>query len=319
MRHGIAYLLVFVIGLLVIGSPSATGQGGETPAPDGSVQVQAGLPAVPDEMQDESAVDHSVQAPNVQSEERGAHPILPAEPDPRMDRGRLPLIEQNPDEMIPGPLRWRERLRAPAPYPPPTFFDPEMGLPGRVRVLMTPGTDRFYLGVSLQPVSDALRSHLRLDPSVGLMVQDVAANSPAVGVLQQYDVLTDVEDQPITQLSDLVQAVQKAGQEQRELKLNLIRTGQRQTVTVKPTQRNEGVLLFRSESTEERAPGEINEWIPVPSPPGFRMLPPLQQPQQAGADWFEQYRHDQDELKKLIEQLRRDVEELRGQIEQPAP
>jgi hypothetical protein len=184
-----------------------------------------------------------------------------------------------------------------------------MRAPARLRVRAGLAIRPFYLGVSLQPVGEALRSHLKLDPAVGLIVEGIAVDSPAAEVLQPYDVITEVDDHPITQHSDLVQAVQKAGAEEREVKLNLIRGGQPQTVTTTPARRGERELIFRSDSTEGAIEEGIREWIPLPSQPADRVLPPLQRP---ADEWFEQYRREQNELRQLLEQLQRDVDELRG-------
>ncbi len=305
MRGGIACVLITMSGLVVPVWRPAIGQDDGTIVSDAPVpetQVDPGDPptdppnALPDRELDADGTDGPsglLELREVPSQER---------------RARDPVIRQLPDEMQPGPLKWRERMRAPAPYPPPTFFDPQMRTPARVRVMAGLVNNPFYLGVSLQPVGEALRSHLKLDPAVGLLVEGIAADSPAAAVLQPYDVLTAVDDDPITQHADLVQAVQQAGTEERELKLSLIRAGQPQTVSVKPAQRGERELIFRSDSTESGVEEGVREWIPIPSEPVERVLPRLQRPED---DWFQQYRREHDELRQLIEQLRRDVDELR--------
>lgn len=89
-----------------------------------------------------------------------------------------------------------------------------------------------YLGVETGPVPRALAAHLGLDRDMGLVVNAVAAGSPANGVLQENDVLKKLDDQLLVdsrQLSVLIRA-RKPGD---EVKLTLVRAGREQVVTAK--------------------------------------------------------------------------------------
>lgn len=89
-----------------------------------------------------------------------------------------------------------------------------------------------YLGVETGPVPRALAAHLGLDPELGLVVNGVAADSPAALVIQENDVLKKLDDQILVdsrQLSVLIRA-RKPGD---EVKLTLVRAGREQVVTAK--------------------------------------------------------------------------------------
>ncbi len=89
-----------------------------------------------------------------------------------------------------------------------------------------------YLGVETGPVPRALAAHLGLDRDLGLVVNAVAAGSPAAGVLQENDVLKKLDDQLLVdsrQLAVLIRA-RKPGD---EVKLTLVRAGREQVVAAK--------------------------------------------------------------------------------------
>jgi membrane-associated protease RseP (regulator of RpoE activity) len=87
-----------------------------------------------------------------------------------------------------------------------------------------------WLGVATDPVSDELRSHLDLDPGVGLLVRAVIPKSPAMTAgLKENDVLTDLDGQILMtpeQLSNLI-AGRKTGD---KATLKYIRRGKERTV-----------------------------------------------------------------------------------------
>ena len=90
-----------------------------------------------------------------------------------------------------------------------------------------------YLGVSTAPVPQVLQRHLNLPAGMGLVVQFVAPKSPAEEAgLQQDDILQKLDDQLLInseQLAVLVRSY-KPGD---EIKLAIIRDGQKKVVTVK--------------------------------------------------------------------------------------
>jgi hypothetical protein len=71
-----------------------------------------------------------------------------------------------------------------------------------------PGRKMTWLGVSVEPVSQPLMHHLKLQPGVGLIVEQVIPGSPAQKAgLEEYDILQKFSDQLLVnaeQLSALV-------------------------------------------------------------------------------------------------------------------
>ncbi|GEM_PF-7115962 len=108
---------------------------------------------------------------------------------------------------------------------------PPGGMPGMDNIQMQDAT---YLGVEVSPIDPAMKSQLKLTKTdSGLMVNFVAAESPAKAAgLQQYDVLTKVDDQILfnpPQLQSLVR-IHKAAD---EIKITYIREGTTNTTSAK--------------------------------------------------------------------------------------
>jgi hypothetical protein len=90
-----------------------------------------------------------------------------------------------------------------------------------------------YLGVAATPVNAALREQLKLQPGIGILVDRVEKQSPAEQAgLKRYDVIEKIDDQWLIngqQLAVLIR-MHKPGE---EVKLSIIRQGERQVVTAK--------------------------------------------------------------------------------------
>ena len=99
---------------------------------------------------------------------------------------------------------------------------------GEGRAQMEKGT---WLGITTEPVSDALRAQLSLAKGEGLLVGQVVSRSPAAAAgLMQNDVLLRLDDQIIVELSQLrtLIAMKKAGD---KVKLVYVRKAARQEAT----------------------------------------------------------------------------------------
>jgi hypothetical protein len=98
---------------------------------------------------------------------------------------------------------------------------------------------KYMIGVSCQEVSDQLRAHLELTEGIGLVVtQEPTSKSPARDAgIQNHDVLMYAGEQELAIVDDLVDAVQQAGKEDREIALRLIRRGKEIELNVKPVER----------------------------------------------------------------------------------
>ena len=92
-----------------------------------------------------------------------------------------------------------------------------------------------YLGVLLEPVSDALRAQLGsvLPSGEGVMIREVAPNSPAARAkLRMYDILTAYNDQKIFSAEQLSHMVW-ASNPDKTVKLQLVRNGTAQDIQTK--------------------------------------------------------------------------------------
>lgn len=91
-----------------------------------------------------------------------------------------------------------------------------------------------YLGVSLEPVPEALRSQLAgvLPTGQGIMIRDLIDDSPAAEAgLQDYDILVRFNDQLLFSPTQLVGLVRAEGSDQK-VTLHLLRAGEPKQVEV---------------------------------------------------------------------------------------
>jgi len=97
----------------------------------------------------------------------------------------------------------------------------------------------FMIGVTMGPTSETLQTQLGLEHS-GIAVLDVMPDSPAASAgIQKHDILVSSGEQAFQQMSDLVSAVDKAGSDETELTLKVIRQGKAMEINVTPTKRSE--------------------------------------------------------------------------------
>ena len=84
--------------------------------------------------------------------------------------------------------------------------------------------DRFMIGVTCSPASEALRAQLKLGPDGGLLVDHVSVDSPAKKAgIQPYDILLEAQQKPLRKPEDLVAAVQQAAKDKKPLSVTLLR------------------------------------------------------------------------------------------------
>lgn len=102
----------------------------------------------------------------------------------------------------------------------------------------------YWIGAMCVPVDPALRSHLKLGEREGLIVGSIMPGSPADQAgLQRYDVVTAIDGNRVEGLQDLVEAVGAAGE--KEIKLHILRGGEKQIVGVTPAKRpDRDILMF---------------------------------------------------------------------------
>ena len=88
------------------------------------------------------------------------------------------------------------------------------------------------MGVGTQPITPELQQQYGLSRSSGLLIAEVAPNSPAAAAgLQQGDIIVEVDGQEITDSANLATLVRgmKPGD---QVQLTIDRNGQEQNVTV---------------------------------------------------------------------------------------
>jgi membrane-associated protease RseP (regulator of RpoE activity) len=100
----------------------------------------------------------------------------------------------------------------------------------------------YMIGVSLSEIdSDLLRQHLGIDDGVGLVVDEVFEDSPAQAAgITVGDIILKVGETDVKTAQELVDAVQSySADSSTALSLELIQAGQRKTIEVTPTTRQE--------------------------------------------------------------------------------
>ncbi len=94
----------------------------------------------------------------------------------------------------------------------------------------------YWIGLSCDQLSDALRSHLKVDAGQGLIVRDAHEGKAAAKAgLKPHDVLLQANGMPVSDVKELIAIIQTAGAE--EMTLEIIRAGERKTVKVTPEKR----------------------------------------------------------------------------------
>jgi membrane-associated protease RseP (regulator of RpoE activity) len=94
----------------------------------------------------------------------------------------------------------------------------------------------YYLGISVSEIDGAAREQLKLEEGQGIAVGDVVEDSPAAkSGLKEGDILVEFAEKPVKDGESLVGLVQDNGA--REVKLQILRDGEKKTITVTPTER----------------------------------------------------------------------------------
>jgi hypothetical protein len=110
------------------------------------------------------------------------------------------------------------------------------GIGAVVDATKVPEAPKYWLGIEVLPVPPALREHLNLPEKQGLLVQGVAADSPAAKAgIVQHDVLLRVGDKPLREPHDLILAIEAT--KEGKLKIDLIHGGKPNTVEAAPAKR----------------------------------------------------------------------------------
>lgn len=115
----------------------------------------------------------------------------------------------------------------------------------------------YWLGIVTEPVPEALRSHLAIPENQGLLVEQVAPESPAAAAaIQRHDILLKAGGKPLAQVEDLIAAVDAS--KGKTLDLELLRGGKPMKLQATPAKRPEGPIPSLRVPTPAEAFGK---WI----------------------------------------------------------
>ncbi len=164
---------------------------------------------------------------------------------------------------------------------------------------------KHMIGVKCRPLDGLLRSQLLIDE--GIVVDQVFEGTPAKGAgIQQHDILLQADDRPLTRVEDLVDAVQTAGIEDRELTLSVLRQGEKVVVALK------------TEIQKHQAPESIfNHAFPKPATPPSNPFshPPV--PQWNHGQLFSPPQVPPiDDLEDTIKALQGTIKDLKSEVEE---
>jgi hypothetical protein len=115
---------------------------------------------------------------------------------------------------------------------------------------------KYWIGVQINDVSQALRSQLNLEEGRGVLIGEVLPESPAskAGV-KQYDILLAIGYQKIGNNDDVLKTIKNA--EGKELRLTLLRGGSERSLTVTPAERPNRDVVVRVPQKGE----DVARWV----------------------------------------------------------
>lgn len=110
---------------------------------------------------------------------------------------------------------------------------PPVAQPQQLRV------GEYWVGLVSEPVPDALRSQLNLPEDQGLVVEQVAPDSPAAAAaLQRHDILLKADGKPLAKVPDLIAAIEAA--KGKKMELQILRKGKPMKLDITPAKRPRG-------------------------------------------------------------------------------
>ena len=134
----------------------------------------------------------------------------------------------------------------------------EAGPRGRMLMFNHAMPAPFWIGAMCTPADDTLRAQLGLKAGEGLVVSQVMPKSPADDAgLKQHDVIVKVGGDAPADVHALMKAVNDTGE--KEMKIEILRNGKRETLTIKPSKRPDGDAPFRIQLLPEGFAGDPNQ------------------------------------------------------------
>lgn len=104
----------------------------------------------------------------------------------------------------------------------------------------------YMIGVFCEPVPEMLSSQLDLEQGIGLLVREVQKDSPAsISGIRKHDVLLYADDQVLSSLQDLNDAVTESGSQEQAFSLTVMRGGKEMPIEITARQRepDAGLML----------------------------------------------------------------------------
>jgi serine protease Do len=93
---------------------------------------------------------------------------------------------------------------------------------------------RAFLGVVIEPLTDDVRKETKVDAKEGLVVIEIAPNSPAEKAgLKHGDVITEVGGKAVKEPDELSEAIHQSGAG-KELSLSIVRGNEKKTLKATP-------------------------------------------------------------------------------------
>jgi serine protease Do len=172
----------------------------------------------------------------------------------------------------------------------------------------------YYIGVSIDPVDDAMRAQLPLPEGQGVVVKEVTSGSPAekAGV-KQHDIILEMGGRPIDSPQTLASSVQSI--QDKPTTLKVLRAGKVLTIPVTPAQRQ----VEPSPTTK----GDVRWWLLQQAVPGSTPLNLLATPnleaQAPALGGAEDLRHRLDRVDQELKALRAAVEKLNEALRSDKP
>jgi len=113
----------------------------------------------------------------------------------------------------------------------PVTVQPRVNVNRRVSVYMAGGGSGSAAGLMVSSVPPAMAAQLRLEPGVGVVVEQVAQGSPleAAGI-EQYDVIERINQQPVHRPQQLAQALRRGSSD--SVTIDIVRQARHRTLTV---------------------------------------------------------------------------------------
>ncbi len=184
---------------------------------------------------------------------------------------------------------------------------------------------KYMIGVSCEPVGEALRAHLKLGKEVGLVVSQLVDDSAAANAgVTKYDVIVAAGDKRISNIQELSSAVQNSGKAGKNLLLQIIRGGEKMNVAVKPEERKavgfklEGFNLDDVKINNEEIKKRIHDAIRRhgAKPEGLKKLDDLkiEVTPRIGLSELRILGSGDSDLRKKVEDLSRQVEKLQEAV-----